>query len=192
MDSMLKQEKVEKGLDNVKIKEDVKMIDEIDVRIKDEIVDNMAIENGEDTGDIIVSFTSHPHLDVRVCVQNKSGYMITLHGPYDTGSQLSFLNVNVWKSNEWSTNLRPYGRKVRGAGGNEIPTFGVIELPCIIEGKEIKQDFVLASICEQVLLGLDFMMDYQASWNMRENRIKYEDWDEPPISFYQLEPLMLS
>ena len=77
---------------------------------------------------ITVCLTDEPHLNVEVEVGIQGSQVMTLVGPYDTGSQISFLDYEVVKRHapHWLKMARPFGLRVRGAGGDSIPTYGVV------------------------------------------------------------------
>ena len=106
-----------------------------------------------DSEEITVCLTDEPHLNVEVEVGIQGSQVLTFVGPYDTGSQLSFLDYEVVKTRvpHWLKMAKPFGLRVRGAGGDSIPTYGVVTLICKIAGKQLSQDFVIASIVEPVL-----------------------------------------
>ena len=140
------------------------------------------IING-DLEEITVCLTNDSHLNVDVQFNVHGDQLVTLSGPYDTGSQISFLNYGVIGKHapHWLKMAKPFGYKVRGAGGDSIPTFGVVTLDCNVAGRTLTQDFVIALIVEPILLGLDFIIAHKASWNWGTGTIEFQKPSEPEL-----------
>ena len=66
---------------------------------------------------ITVCLTNEPHLNVEVDFNVHEGRIMHLVGPYDTGSQVSFINYGVVRERapHWLDGVRPFGFGVRGA-----------------------------------------------------------------------------
>ena len=60
-----------------------------------------------------------------------------------------------------------------GVGGNAIPVRGQLDTECKIAGRKLTQTFVVADICEAVLLGMTFISRFKTVW----------DWHIGGISF---------
>jgi hypothetical protein len=136
-------------------------------------IDNDRNEGQKET--ITVNFATERHLAVVVSLPAKDGRSILVKGPFDTGSQLSFLKeayVKRWIP-ELLMNLQPCPYRVRGAGGEVLRVLGQIDIECRVEGRPVQQVFVIASIAEDVLLGLDFIAKHKANWNWRINRVEF-------------------
>ena len=136
-----------------------------------------------DSDVITVCLTDEPHLNVEVEFNVHGNQLMHLVGPYDTGSQISFLNYGVIKEHvpHWLNMAKPFGFRIRGAGGDSIPTFGTVTLTCRISEKELLQDFVIASIVEPILLGLDFIVAHKASWNWGKGNIEFHECQETDL-----------
>ena len=133
--------------------------------------------------DIFVCFT-HSHLVVDVYLESMKGYLVKAKGTYDTGSQISLLKTDIvdsYPAAGWIGEIEPYKHVVRGASGEPISVRGELTMDCIIAGRKVKQDFVVADISEDVLLGLDFMVKYEAGWDWKSNSLKYQDWVGPKV-----------
>ena len=63
----------------------------------------------------------------------------------------------------------------------------MITLDCLVAGRDLSQDFVIASIVEPILIGLDFIVSHHASWNWHTRSIDFQDWGRAGISCHLLE-----
>ena len=119
--------------------------------------------------------------------QTNQGYREEVVGPYDSGSIMSFLSYDVAKKLsgviDWER-LKPFNIDVTDSQGESIDVRGITTLNCIISGRELTQDFVIARISEPLLLGLDFIHKYNASWDLRKGKINYLDWNGPYIQCF--------
>ena len=88
---------------------------------------------------------------------------------------------------DWADLIKPYNKTGRGARGRPIVTYGYIHLECIISGRKVEQDFVLADISEPLILGLDFIVQNEASWDWRRNMLVYQNWDGPPVHCFTVQ-----
>jgi hypothetical protein len=135
----------------------------------------VSAEVEEEKGTITVHFTTEEHLHMLVSIPDKNGKMVHVKGPFDTGSQLSFLNEHFLREYLPEVLLCavtcPY--RVRGAGGERLKVLGQAEVSCKVEGRPVNQTFVIADIAEDVLLGLDFIARHKANWNWRVNRMEF-------------------
>ena len=131
-----------------------------------------------------MNYTFHEHWRVPVLFQSDLGHRIQVTGPYDTGASMSFLDYQTAKQLDgvidWN-NLVPFNHNVVDSSGKYLDVHGIAALNCIISGRELIQDFVIANIAEPLLLGLDFIHKYNASWDLKQGRIQYLDWDEPYV-----------
>lgn len=105
--------------------------------------------------------------------------MYQKHGPHNTGSQISFLNLQVEQAGEIWLNCT-----IRLFQAPVVKLYRLLEiltLDFVIAGREFKQDSVLAAISEPMILGVDFMVKYEASWDWRKNQIVYRNWVGPRV-----------
>ena len=56
-----------------------------------------------------------------------------------------------------------------------IPTSRVVDVKCLIAGRLLTQEFVIASIVEPVLLGLDFIRRNRAVWDFERCGVMFMD-----------------
>ena len=71
---------------------------------------------------------------------------------------------------------------MQGAGGEVIPTRGVVNIQCEIAGQLLMQEFVIASIVEPVLLGLDFIRSNRVVWDFDSGGVRFMDGTTPRLS----------
>ena len=102
---------------------------------------------------------------------------MTALGPYDTGSQISFLNKNLVREHlpGAAPRIEPYLVTVVGVGGKRVPILGQIHLECEVAGRVMMQRFIVACICEPVLLGMDFIRQHRAVWDWSLGTLRYQD-----------------
>ena len=117
------------------------------------------------------------YLEVLIKLPLKRQYGIILDGCFDTGAQVSVIDENLIRSTlpELLPEVIQGTCKLHGAGGTTIPVLGTIKLACIIEGRNLEQEFVVAPIVKPMFLGLDFMRKHKASWDWHKNRMIFQD-----------------
>ena len=91
-------------------------------------------------------------------------------GPYDTGSQVSFINHSLGKQQaaELLSQARPCPFQVHG---DTIPMQGIISMECCIGDR----GWCKTPVCEPILLGLDFIIAHKARWDWKTSVIKLQN-----------------
>ena len=125
-----------------------------------------------------------------VLFQSNLGHLEEVTGPYDSGSIVTFLNFKIASLMkgvvDWD-NLEPFDYEVVGMGGESLQVHGVAPLSCIIGGRELTQKFVIADIAEPLILGLDFIHGFNASWDLKRATIRYLDWEGPLVQCFAVQ-----
>ena len=103
-------------------------------------------------------------------------HSFTVRGPYDTGSQISFVRKDLVAEhlpNLWNK-LEPCGVRIIGVGGKPLEVSGCLSLDCRVAGRRLQHEFVVARICEPVLIGMDFIRQHKAIWDWRVGEIRFQ------------------
>ena len=61
--------------------------------------------------------------------------------------------------------MEEYPVRIHGITGEEVTVLGTLTLPCMVAGKAVEHQLVVADIVEPALLGLDFMRTHRATWD---------------------------
>jgi hypothetical protein len=122
-----------------------------------------------------VNFAAKTHLGVVVGLPTPHGDYLYVRGPFDTGAQLSFLKENILRQYlpDYLKVLRLCPYLIWSTGGDPVRVLGQIELDCQVEGRPVRHTLVVGCITEDVLLGLDFIARYRASWNWKIDRMEF-------------------
>ena len=82
----------------------------------------------------------------------------------DTGAALTVLSASVWDASDKSKlcELKPYDKPISMASGSPLDVKGKVNLLIEIAGRKYAMDVLVASIDNDILLGLDFMVLYNA------------------------------
>ena len=127
--------------------------------------------------DVVVNLSTTNHLLVSVEFEFYGVGTIERSAILDTGSQVCFLNrqILVKFAPTLLQGLMPCPVRFTGISGNAFAIDGVIQLDCKVAGRVVNQHFVVASISQDVLLGLDFMTKHGINWDYMRGRVKYDD-----------------
>ena len=103
-------------------------------------------------------------------LKGESEFPITLL--LDTGAQRSFISQHFF-DRHLSHHIEKKKNFIRmyGVGGNELATTGEVQIDVQIGEEIIRQNFILADIKEQGILGFDFCQNHQAEWRWKEKEI---------------------
>ena len=103
-------------------------------------------------------------------LKGESEFPITLL--LDTGAQRSFISQKFFDKH-LSHHIEKKKNFIRmyGVGGNELATTGEIQIDVQIGDDIIRQNFILADIKEQGILGFDFCQNHQAEWRWKDKEI---------------------
>ena len=103
---------------------------------------------------------------------------IEVNAVLDTGSEVCFLNRTILLDHAPNlfNKLTPCPIVFHGLAGTTFTVDGMIQLDCKVAGKMVTQHFVVASIVENALLGLDFMTRYNVNWDWLKGTIRYDSY----------------
>lgn len=80
----------------------------------------------------------------------------------DTGAQVSILSKSLWHALDPNAKLTPYGGTVRAANGSLLGVVGIWSTVCEFQNLILSCDFLVVDAQTQVILGTDFLSQYQA------------------------------
>ena len=118
-----------------------------------------------------------PNLEVLVGISISGNRKLLINGIFDTGAQVSLLSEKLLKENvpQLLEQMSPCKTLVTGAAGKTIPVVGELTLSCQIGDRNVSQKFIVADVVIPMLLGLDFITRYKASWDWKLGKLVFQD-----------------
>ena len=92
----------------------------------------------------------------------------------DSGAECSIISKQVF--DKWLTtevHTRPAKVKLHSVSGQPLRCFGKCDVEIIYDDYRMVHSFMIVEVQELVILGLDFLQAYQASWDWKNNGLDF-------------------
>ena len=136
---------------------------------------------------IVINLARRETLETLIKVDLKDGNVMQGEAVVDTGSVLSFLSLEAMK--KCAPHLLPlaekYSARITGISGEDVEVLGTLTLPCLVAGRALVHQFVVADVVEPVLLGMDFLNMHRATWDWLTGELVYQVEKDPALEGMQ-------
>ena len=132
----------------------------------------------------VCSVQAMKSLEIAIAFELKTGGTLETQGIVDTGAERCIVSTEVLerRAPELLDNLRPLKAVLCGIAGEHVEVKGQVDLHCVVGRRRVFQNFIVAMIKENVIIGLDFLHRYEASWDWLTGELRYGCVDKGTLS----------